>query len=155
MHSTDPSASRSFTRRYNHIAGVISSTVFVYPAFKLEEVNDLPQCKKYWAIWDTAATSTVITRQVIEDLKLPPKGMVKVNTSGGPIQSSVYQIALVLASRVGVSELKVTEAPLVKGAHVLIGMDIISLGDFAISNAGGKTTFSFRSPSLHEIDFNK
>lgn len=155
MHSTNRSTSRSFTRRYNHIAGVISTTVFIYPAFQVEEVKALPLGKKYWAIWDTAATSTVITPRVIDDLNLPAKGSVKVNTSGGPIRSALYQIALVLVSRVGVSDLKVTEAPLVKGADVLIGMDIITLGDFALSNAGGKTTFSFRSPSLHEIDFNK
>lgn len=33
-------------------------------------------------------------------------------------------------------------------------MDIISRGDFAITNFGGKTTFSFRIPSTEEIDFN-
>jgi len=32
-------------------------------------------------------------------------------------------------------------------------MDIISLGDFAISNHKGKTTFSFRIPSGEEIYF--
>lgn len=37
---------------------------------------------------------------------------------------------------------------------LLIGMDIISLGDFAITNVNGKTTFSFRLPSTSIIDFN-
>ena len=32
-------------------------------------------------------------------------------------------------------------------------MDIISMGDFAISNKDGKTVFSFRVPSLERIDF--
>jgi len=109
----------------------------------------------YSAIWDTAATSTVITPRVIDDLGLLSTGTVKVTTSGGPFKSTVYRIALVLASRIGISNLKVTEAPIVKGIDVLIGMDVITLGDFAISNAGGKTTFSFRSPSVEEIDFNK
>ena len=35
----------------------------------------------------------------------------------------------------------------------LIGMDIISQGDFSISNKDKKTTFSFRFPSYEEIDF--
>ena len=32
-------------------------------------------------------------------------------------------------------------------------MDIITQGDFAVTNHGGRTTFSFRCPSLQQIDF--
>lgn len=34
-------------------------------------------------------------------------------------------------------------------------MDIISKGDFAITNVDGKTVFSFRIPSVETIDFVK
>ena len=34
-------------------------------------------------------------------------------------------------------------------------MDIITRGDFAVTNRGGKTTFSFRIPSQADIDFVK
>jgi hypothetical protein len=34
--------------------------------------------------------------------------------------------------------------------NILIGMDIIQLGDFHISNAGGKTRFNFVIPPLPE-----
>ncbi|MCK4911673.1 MAG: SEC-C domain-containing protein [Thermodesulfovibrionales bacterium] len=40
------------------------------------------------------------------------------------------------------------------GGDILIGMDIMSKGDFAVSNHGGNTTFTFRMPSIEEIDFN-
>ena len=36
---------------------------------------------------------------------------------------------------------------------LLIGMDIITIGDFSISNVGGNTTFSFRVPSIKTVDF--
>lgn len=36
---------------------------------------------------------------------------------------------------------------------VVIGMDVISRGDFALTNLNGKTTFSFQIPSMEEIDF--
>ena len=36
---------------------------------------------------------------------------------------------------------------------VIIGMDVICKGDFAITNLNGKTTFSFRIPSEKEIVF--
>ena len=38
-------------------------------------------------------------------------------------------------------------------ADVLIGMDIISQGDFAVTNFNQRTVFSFRVPSLETIDF--
>jgi len=43
----------------------------------------------------------------------------------------------------------------IKGGDVLVGMDVISLGDFAITNHNNKTTWSFRLPSCYEIDFVK
>jgi len=40
--------------------------------------------------------------------------------------------------------------------EIIIGMDIMTMGDFAVSNAGGKTTVSFRvPPSDTPIDFVK
>jgi len=38
---------------------------------------------------------------------------------------------------------------------VLIGMDIISNSDFAVTNRDGKTTFSFAMPSISRIDFSE
>ena len=37
----------------------------------------------------------------------------------------------------------------------LIGMDVISLGDFSLSNHEGKTTLSFRVPSMGGMDYTK
>lgn len=42
-----------------------------------------------------------------------------------------------------------------QGLGMLIGMDIISQGDFAISNFNETTVFTFRSPSKATIDFVK
>lgn len=38
-------------------------------------------------------------------------------------------------------------------ADILIGMDIITLGDFAVTNYEGVTKLSFRVPSQRHIDF--
>jgi hypothetical protein len=38
---------------------------------------------------------------------------------------------------------------------VLIGMDIIGTGDFAVTNLGDTTVFTFRTPSVERIDFVK
>jgi hypothetical protein len=39
------------------------------------------------------------------------------------------------------------------GCDVLIGMDIITMGDFVVSNKGGVTVMSFRVPSSGNWDF--
>ena len=41
------------------------------------------------------------------------------------------------------------------GIEVLVGMDIIGKGDFAVTSRGMNTIFSFRMPSLTHIDFVK
>ena len=40
-----------------------------------------------------------------------------------------------------------------QGIGVLIGMDIIGKGDFAVSNYDGKTVFTFRTPSIKLTDY--
>ena len=60
-----------------------------------------------------------------------------------------------------IPHVRVTEVQLIpddnvadnKQPQLLIGMDIIDLGDFAVTNADGITAFSFRIPSVEEIDF--
>ena len=41
------------------------------------------------------------------------------------------------------------------GCDIIIGMDIINRGDFAVSNKNGATAFSFRIPSVEDFDFVK
>ena len=55
-----------------------------------------------------------------------------------------------------VQNVRVTECQDTTGKFgLIIGMDIITLGDFAVTNANGNTTVSFRIPSVEAIDFVK
>ncbi len=53
-----------------------------------------------------------------------------------------------------IPQIWVTQAVLFD-ADVLIGMDVIANGDFAVTNHQGKTLMSFRMPSVECIDFVK
>ncbi|MDR3184029.1 MAG: SEC-C domain-containing protein, partial [Prevotellaceae bacterium] len=55
---------------------------------------------------------------------------------------------------IGFAALRVTEGVL-SDFDVLIGMDIITQGDFAISQSEGNTKFTFQMPSTHDFDFDK
>ena len=39
------------------------------------------------------------------------------------------------------------------GAEALIGMDVICVGDFAVTNKDGKTIMAFQIPSIRRYDF--
>jgi gag-polyprotein putative aspartyl protease len=108
------------------------------------------------AIWDTGATATVITDNVVRSLGLIPTGMSNVNTANGPAIQNTYIIDVVLPTGITVKDVTVTGAmALSGGCEVLIGMDIITIGDLSITNHKGITCMSFRIPSLHEIDYVK
>ena len=68
--------------------------------------------------------------------------------------ADVFLVNIVLPNKVGFPELTVTAGKLY-GADVLIGMDIIGKGDFAVTHPNGNTKFSFRMPSQADIDFVK
>jgi uncharacterized protein YchJ len=53
-----------------------------------------------------------------------------------------------------IPQIRVSQAILVD-ADVLIGMDVIANGDFAVTSYMGKTHMSFRMPSVECIDFVK
>ncbi len=104
------------------------------------------------AIWDTGATASVITPKVAKALSLVPISMTEVHTAGGVRTCNVYIVDLMLPNDVFIPNVQVTEADMTTN-DVLIGMDIIALGDFAITNFGGKTRFTFSIPSTRVIDF--
>ncbi|MES2800585.1 MAG: retropepsin-like aspartic protease [Bacteroidota bacterium] len=109
---------------------------------------------QYKAIWDTGASGTVITQLIVDNLGLIPTGMSIVHTANGQARQNTYIIDIALNDGILIKDVTVTCATAFSGGcNVLIGMDIISQGDFSITNFKGNTCMSFRKPSLHEIDF--
>jgi predicted aspartyl protease len=113
-----------------------------------------PKVENFIGLWDTGATGTVISSSVVQKLNLKPISKAKVYHADGDSIVNVYLINLFLPNKVAIPFVKVTEGKL-NGTDLLIGMDVISLGDFSITNVSGNTTFSFRVPSSVEIDYVK
>ena len=118
-----------------------------------------PPQMQFQCIWDTGATHTVITSNVVAALGLKPSGKATVQVVGQGSKAQIHEtdtflVNLILPNHVGLSGIRVSLGSL-GGSDVLIGMDVISLGDFAVTNWNGKTCWSFRFPSVAEIDFVK
>ena len=144
---TDP-----FTLNYGTIVNVIKTECAVCEAFDPNISKGAPLINKYIGLWDTGATASVVTRRVIDELNLKPTGAIYVHNTSGVRYEPTYKINIILPSSVGVSFLDVTEG-ILTDFDVLIGMDVICKGDFAISNSNGQTTFTFQTPPTHKIDF--
>ena len=113
-----------------------------------------PPLTAFKAIWDTGATASVISQKVVDQCGLIQAGVANVITAGGRFECDVYPINIFLPNGVGFANVAVTKADLSPN-DVLIGMDLINKGDFAITHERGNTVFSFRYPSLGTIDFEK
>lgn len=103
-------------------------------------------------LWDTGASSSCISKNLAEKLGLKQVGVAQSFTAAGPTMVKTYVVNIGLLNHVQISMVQVSEAVL-NGFDVLIGMDIITLGDFSITNVDGKTIFSFRVPSTETIDY--
>jgi hypothetical protein len=126
---------------------VTEATIFVPNGGSQLKVN---------AIWDTGATGSAITDKVVSALGLIPTGMAQVHTAGGVVPQNTYTIDIGLPNGVIIQGIIATGVPLLSsGNDALIGMDVISLGDFSVTNHKGITCMSFRIPSSHEIDYVK
>lgn len=108
--------------------------------------------KTFQGVWDTGATGSVITRKVADALQLKPTGQTEVHTANGACVKNTYLINIFLPSSVVIPNVRATEGEL-SGIDMLIGMDVITIGDFSITNYQGKTTMSFRIPSCEEVDY--
>ncbi|MBO4963750.1 MAG: retroviral-like aspartic protease family protein [Prevotella sp.] len=104
------------------------------------------------AIWDSGATSSIITRDIIEKLNLQPVGLCQVAGIHGTEYEYTYYINLQVPGEMTFKILEVTEGDL-EDVDVLIGMDVISQGDFCISNGNKETVVAFRCPSGEPIKF--
>jgi hypothetical protein len=147
-------SAKCFTINAPGILRVLATPVRVGPAFDPDTSKPPFNPTPYTGIWDTGATGSVIMQKVVDDLGLKPFGMTKVVGVNGEHVSETYYVSIGLPNGVGFSSVRVTKGNILS-ADVLIGMDIISHGDFALTHFADKTCFSFRFPSIEKIDFNE
>jgi predicted aspartyl protease len=141
----------AFTVAYNSRSNVLRSKATIGVAFHPSQ-SPIPELVEFDAIWDTGATDSVISKKVVDRCGLQPIAMTRVYTASGEENCYVYLVSIRLPNKVGFSNVKVTEGK-IAGADLLIGMDLIGIGDFAVTNFENKTVFSYRIPSVSRIDF--
>lgn len=123
---------------------LMSAVTVIYGGVELEVLG----------LWDTGATSTCISEEVAQKLSMRREGFRDTYTPSGKSTRNTYTIDLRLPNNVQIDSLLVSDSEIgLQGLGVLVGMDVIGKGDFAVSNFDGKTVFTFRMPSQKVTDY--
>ena len=147
---------KAFTLSNSNIIPWLTSPCDVCEAFDPNSSGPRPDKKiRYNGLWDTGASGSMITARIAHELGLIPTGMQKSFHAQGYSLVNTYLVNVTLLNGIQVFNLKVGEGILPPGIDMLIGMDIITLGDFALTHKNNGTVFSFQIPSTHEYDFVK
>lgn len=145
---------RAFTARAQGLSAAVITQVEVFPAFDpANPPPDLPKPLVIQALWDTGATGSLISPDAAARLGLTTVGSRNVNHAGGAGISPVYLVNVRLPNGVGVQGVEAVEFSSPSHFEFIVGMNIITQGDFAITNVGNRTCVSFRIPSCEEIDY--
>lgn len=140
-----------FTQRSSDIMEAIITECKICPPVDFA-IGEMPS-KVYTsqnAMWDTGATNTLISPKIVKALGLKPFGKSGISSANGIVETNTYLVHVGIPSGSVVTNILALEDEN-DDYEVVIGMDIISRGDFAFSNHEGHSTFSFRIPSQEEI----
>jgi len=141
---------RAFTALFDKITDELTSPVKIYSDFITGRQSNAPPIE-ITALWDTGATGTCIKPYLKDKLNLR---LLTTQTLlagvGGEVQTCITLINIQLMHGVEIKDCPVYIADFPGDEDILIGMDIINMGDFVVCNTDGKTSFSFTIPPLPE-----
>ena len=104
-------------------------------------------------LWDTGANCCCISYDLVKKLNLKPIGAMPIATPSGTAIYNKYMINIELSNGTLLNDVTVCESEIgAQKLDLIIGMNIINKGDFAISNFNSETKFSFRIPTSANIE---
>ena len=101
------------------------------------------KCK---AVWDTGATSSMISAAIAKKMTLAPHGSVQIAGVHGVSNAKCYYVDIAFDNGFVIPGIKVSEASDFGGFDVLIGMDIIGRGKMYIDGTNSKLDVRFYFP---------
>ena len=108
------------------------------------------------ALIDTGATGSCISRRFAQTAKLKPFMMGQVQGAHGIATVPIYTVDVSLPNGILFNNMEVSEFYGSDDFDFIIGMNILRMGDMALTNANEQTVFSFRIPPAEtHIDFIK
>ena len=100
------------------------------------------RCRSDEAMWDTGSQFTFLSSRIIEVLQLKPTGRMGLSGINGVSEADVYTVHVVLPSGDVVINVEALGSDY-SDYDVIIGMDIIMLGEFHFDKVDSHSVFSF------------
>ncbi len=133
------------------ILPVVIAPAWVAPPFEPEKPTTEEAFKQYNALWDTGASISGINKKVVDDLGLKKVNRILASSARGRRRmTDVYCCVIKISDALFYLPVLMCNP---SNADILIGMDIISRGDLALTHFDRKTCLSFRVPSIERIEF--
>ena len=108
------------------------------------------------ALWDTGAMVSVISPEIVSKLNLDIVDTIQIAGINGESLAGVAIISIHFPNGAVIEDVRVAICNMSPGNEMIIGMDVITLMDIAITNGGEQTQFSFVIPPFeNRIDFSK
>jgi predicted aspartyl protease len=108
------------------------------------------------ALWDTGAMVSVVSPEVAAKLKLDIVDSIQIVGINGESLAEVAVISIHFPNGAVIEDVRVAICSMSSGNEMIIGMDVITQMDIAITNGGGQTQLSFAIPPFeNRIDFSK
>lgn len=120
----------------------------------LEPESEKPAMFRCSAIWDTGSECSLISRKTANELGLKVIGQIEAHHSGGRSIANLYLVNILLPNKIEYQGLRVMDGDF-DDTDILLGMDIISQCDLAITHPNGVTKLSIQIPTVEDIDFCK
>jgi hypothetical protein len=144
----DPTAYRGFIKSYTALVNKLITPINVLPvASRDKSLRNVSV--ELDALWDTGATKSCMRPGLRDRLNLR---MFRIGSSvtiagiGGKVQADFTIVSIFLANNLKIEYCPVYVLDFPGSSDLIIGMDIVMKGDFAVCNADGKTSFSFAVP---------
>ena len=139
---------RGFFASFGEPVSVLFSMVKIIPLLTVDKENyGIPV--EVEALWDTGAEVSCMKPALFERLKLYPLDVAnhtELAGVGGSVMAKSTLVNLFITNNLEIEYCPVYVLDFPGDTDFLIGMDIIGMGDFAISNTNNKTSFSFVIP---------
>jgi hypothetical protein len=145
------STSKHLTLTYNYtgLRNAIVTPVELYP-----DAYDAAKSCSVQALWDTGAIISAITPPIAEMMGFAAVDNITMVGANSTSRVDTTIVSIEFPNGLRIQDCPVVICTLVPDADMIIGMDVITQGDFAISNGEAQTTFSFAVPPFHKkIDF--
>ena len=108
------------------------------------------------ALWDTGAMLSVISPEIVTKLRLDIVDTIRIVGINGESVSEVAIISIRFPNGAEIKDVRVAVCGMTPENEIIIGMDVITQMDIAITNGNGQTQFSFAIPPFeNKIDFSK